>query len=162
MAQVLNHDVKGLYDRLTRFYTEVGKSVSSGVSQYTAADQKRTMEYIAAAETYHKWVIDQPQLDLPESHPTPSELEELPDIPNVENESVNDIIRLFKGSIEEIINSQSARFASGFLPQDSVRFVAIMAKMRAFMTDYVAKVTPLDLPESSPEEPNSGHGKKGI
>lgn len=162
MAQVNNQDIVGLYDRLTRFYEEVGKSVSSGVSLYTTFDQERTMHFLDAALAYHKWVTDQPALDLPESHPALYELEPLPVIPNVENESVNDIVRLFKASIAEIVNSQSARLPAGFISYDSARFVAIINKMKKFMTDYVAKVTPLDLPESSPEAPSSGPGKTGI
>ena len=45
---------------------------------------------------------------------------------------------------------------------DDSRLTAVIEKARKFMSDYVAPITPLDLPESSPKELSSGPGKKGI
>ncbi len=63
---------------------------------------------------------------------------------------------------EEIVNSQSARNPAGLNKFDSARLTANISKIRAFLIDYVGPITPLDLPESSPQEDTSGAGKKGI
>ena len=63
---------------------------------------------------------------------------------------------------DELVNSQSARNPSGLNKFDSSRLSSIVAKIRAFMVDYVATIVPLDMPDSSPKEDPSGAGKKGI
>jgi len=162
MATVLNHDIAGLHSRVNRFIEEVYKSVSSSSSQFNGFDQERVGTYLDAVDTYREWVIAQPQMDLPETHPTEYELGADPAIESVENESVNDLIRLFTVLRGELINSQSARNAAGLISFDNTRLVAVIAKARAFMESYVEPVTPLDLPESSPAKSTSGKGKTGI
>jgi hypothetical protein len=159
---VNNHDVAGLHARLNRFVEELFKSVSSSTSQVNAFDQTRMATYLDSVDEYRSWVVSQPQLDLPETHPRPIELEDNPVIEDVENESVNDVIRMLQVSRDELINSQSAREASGLNKFDASRLVSIIAKVRAFLNNYIAKVTPLDLPESSPQSESSGPGRQGI
>lgn len=164
MAAVIvnNHDIAGLQARINRFLEELHKSISSGVSQVNSFDQARVASYLEAIDTYHAWVIGQPQLDLPETSPRPIELESNPVITDVENESVNDMVRILGIARDEIVNSQSARLGAGLIPFDSVRLTAVIAKVRAFLINYVATTTPLDLPESSPQSAESGPGRKGI
>jgi len=160
--QVNNHDIAGLQTRINRFIEECFKCVSSGTSQVNMFDQARMNSYLDSVDAYHGWVTSQPQLDLPETHPRPIELEGDPKINDVENESVNDMIRLMGICRDELIHSQSAREASGLNKFDSARLQSVVTKCRAFMVDYVGKVTPLDLPESSPQAEQSGPGRKGI
>lgn len=162
MAKVKNHDVLGLYNRMNRFLVEFFKAVSSETSEMNEFDQARCATYLDAIDNYHAWVIAQPQLDLPETAPREYELETPPNVPIVENESINDICRLLVVGRDELINSQSARTAAGLNQFDSGRLTAIIAKTRAFLTDYVQATTPLDLPESSPKAPSSGAGLTGI
>ena len=159
---VNNHDVAGLSARINRFIVEFHKSVSSGTSQVNPFDQERLSSYLDAIDTYHGWVIDQPQLDLPETHPRPISLEDNPVVSDVENENVNDVIRLLGISRDELVNSQSARDAAGLNKYDSARLTALIAKLRAFLSAYISTTTPLDLPESSPQAAQSGAGRKGI
>jgi len=160
--EVLNHDIVGLHARINRYIEEVFLSVSSSSSLFNAFDQSRVMTYLTSIDTYREWMVAQPQLDLPESHPHPWILEDNPVIASVENESINDLIRMWELFREEVINSQSARQGAGLNEFDNLRAIALIEKSRLFMTDYVAEITPLDLPESSPQEPLSGSGKKGI
>lgn len=162
MKNVNNHDIAGLNTRINRFIEELFKSVSSSTSQVNAFDQIRIGSYLDAIDTFHSWVIDQPALDLPETHPRPIVLEENPVITDVENENINDIIRILQITRDEIINSQSAREAAGLNKFDSMRLTAVISKVRKFLSDYIGKVTPLDLPESSPQAPSSGPGRTGI
>ncbi len=162
MSTVNNHDIAGLHARINRFIVELFKSVSSGTSQVSAFDQERLSTYLDSIDGYHAWVIGQPQLDLPETHPRPIELEANAVVGDVENESVNDVIRLMQITRDELVNSQSARDGSSLNKFDSGRLTAVVEKVRKFLETYIAKITPLDLPESSPQAEQSGSGRTGI
>src|SRR5512139_1355469 len=105
---VYNHDVAGMHARLNRFLVEVSLSASNGASQVNSYDQTRLDTYINAIRTYMAWVTAQPQLDLPETHPRKYELDPDPVIPEIENESLRDILRMFVLAREELVNGQSA------------------------------------------------------
>ena len=162
MTTVLNHDIAGLNSRFNRAIVEVYKSVSSGVTSYQTADIGRILSYLNAIDAFHKWVIDQPQLDLPESHPREYNLDADPAVTAVENDAANDILRMLELGRIEIVNSQSARLPAGLINFDSIRLTAIVDKVRKLVTDYIGKVQPLDNPESSPQREKSGPGLLGI
>ena len=160
--KVYNHDIVGLYNRLNRFVEELYKSVSSATSEVNLFDQTRLETYLNAIDTYHNWVNNQPHLDLPETHPREYILEEKPKVEETENENVNDVIRLLVLCRDELINSQSARNPAQLNEFDSMRLRAVTAKTRAFLVEYVQVSTPLDMPESSPQEVLSGPGRMGV
>ena len=150
MTEVNNHDVVGINDRINRVITEVYKSASGGVTAFSDADLERLNSYLDAMDAYHKWVIDSPELDLPESHPKSYVLDVNPTTTKVENDAVNDIIRILAVCRTEITESQSAKKASGYIKFDSERLFKNVDKVRKFCSDYVAKVQPIDNPESAP------------
>lgn len=162
MTTVLNQDIAGFHSRINRAIVEVYKSVSSGVVDYREADKTRVLSYLRAIDEYHNWVIDQPQLDLPESHPKEYVLDNNPAPTVVENDAANDIIRILEAGREELVNSQSARLPAGLITFDSERSFAIIDKVRKLIEDYIDKVQPIDLPESSPQRGRSGIGRTGI
>jgi len=90
MAFVYNHDVAGLHRRTNRFIEELQRSASSGGSQVSGHDMTRLGTYLQAITTYTDWVVSQPQLDLPETHPREWELDPNPTVADIENESVVD------------------------------------------------------------------------
>ena len=157
-----NHDIFGIYNRLNRFIEEMFKSVSSGVSQMNSFDQARLQKYIDNIRGFVAWVIGQPSLDLPETAPREYQLVGAPTIALVESEEVNDIMNMLTVARDEIINSQSSRNPAGLIPFDEARFSAVINKIEAFLKTYVSTLTPLDLPESSPQAPISGPGRTGI
>lgn len=159
---VNNHDIAGLNSRMNRFIEELVKSVSSGTSQLNQFDQQRLTTYLDAIDTYHGWVIAQPNLDLPETHPRAITLTQVVPPITVENDSINDLVRLLTIARDEIVNSQSARDAAGLNPFDSARLRNIINKSRKFLSDYIVPTNPLDLPESSPAVAQSGPGRTGI
>ena len=161
-AKVNNHDIVGLYNRLNRFMEELIKSVSSQTSQLNEFDRARLVSYLDATDTYHNWVVAQPHLDLPETSPKDFILETGPEIPDVENENIDDLLRMLVIGRDELINSQSARDAANLNQFDSARFRAIIEKCRQFILTYVDPATPLDFPESSPQDVTSGPGRTGI
>lgn len=162
MGKVNNHDIVGLYNRINRFIIELQKSVSSQTSQVNEFDQERLARYLEAIDVYHSWVVDQPHLDLPETSPRDYELEDPPEVVETENESVNDVVRLLVLARDEVINSQSARDPANLNKFDSQRLTSAVAKARAFLENYIIPITPLDLPESSPQEETTGSGMTGV
>jgi hypothetical protein len=159
---IYNHDVVGIYNRMNRFLVELNRAASAGVSQTSTFDQGRLTSYLTNIKGYVAWVQGQPQLDLPETHPREYVLEPKPDISEVENEETNDLQRIFAAVRDEVISSQSARLASSLIKFDEVRILAVVGKAEAFLANYIATLTPLDLPESSPDAPLSGPGKTGV
>lgn len=162
-AHVFNHDVVWLYKQLGRFHQELAKSQSSPVSGMIAPDQQRLQSYIDNLRSAITFVQDMPILDLPETHPRPYTLEPFPEETNVENESINVLLRLMRAAAVELSNSQSARFSSRLQPFDEARFVAIINKVEAFLKNYIqTSAVPLDIPESSPEENMTTDGRMGV
>ncbi len=157
-----NHDIAGFWRRINRFIYELHKSVSSAGSSMNDYDQERLASYLTAMRAYHDWVTGQPQLDLPETHPREMQLE-VPDTrSDVENESVRDVIVMFELARDELANGQSSRQGSGLNKFDSARLLALLGKAQTFLDDYIAQITPLDLPESSPMRAMTESGRGGV
>lgn len=157
-----NDDIVGIYRRINRFIEELQKSASANVADVNIYDKLRLKSYLSALTTYIDWVVGQPSLDLPETHPKALELEPVPAIQEVENLMVRDFVRLLERGRDEVINSQSARNATGLISFDENRLRAVIEKAEKYLDSYVDKVTPIDLPESSPVSPDSGSGRTGI
>ena len=162
MAEVMNHDVAGMCRRINRFIVELHKSVSSSIHGMNKFDQERLATYLMAIKAYRGWVVAQPQLDLPETHPRAIELGPNPDTSAIENEAIRDVMTLMELCRDELIHSQSSRAPAGLLIFDDRRAMALVEKCEAFLTVYIQGVQPLDMPESSPAQPMSGPGLGGV
>ncbi len=157
-----NHDVSGFHRRINRFIIELYKSVSSSGSLVNSFDKIRLASYLRAIRAYQKWVTDQPELDLPDTHPRSYPLDENPDISDLENESIVDAIRMLELMRDELTRGQSSRNAAGLTSHDDKRLTAMINKVDSFLTTYIEEITPLDLPESSPQTEMSGEGQTGV
>lgn len=162
MAETNNHDLVGINKRIKRFAFELVYSVSSGVSEIRSADMERLQAYLHALTAYKGWVVSQPQLDLPASHPRIWEVEDSLNLQQVENEMVDDLVHILDVLNYELLHSQSSRLPQGLNEFDSKRFDMVMRKAEDFVSHYIEMATPLDLPESSPKMPSSGKGRTGI
>lgn len=162
VSKVFNQDIVFLNDKIDRFIDECNHSQSAGLSGINIHDQTRLISYCVALRFAHDWIQSIPLLDLPETHPKEFPLEAPPSLPDNESEEINQIVRLLWALKTELINSQSARSASRLTVHDSKRFIDIVTKIELFLTNYVAKVEPLDLPESSPREQMVDPGKGGV
>lgn len=160
---VFNHDVVWLYDLLRRFHTELSRSQSAPVSGMIEPDQIRLESYLKTIRDAITWIQASPILDMPETHPRPYPLEAFPEEVNVENESLNVILRLTRASAVELSNSQSARYSSRLQPFDEKRFLDLINKVDTFLNNFIrAQSVPIDIPESSPEENQVPDGNMGV
>lgn len=161
-AITYNADVRGIVRRINRFIQEIFLSQSSGVSKTSTFDVARAKSYINAIRSYVAWVVNQPELDLPETGPQAVDLPPNPVVPDMENESLFDLATLFETARNELANSQSSRLSSNLIPFDAARLGAIFDKADIFISSYIEVVDPLDLPESSPQALVTGPGKTGV
>ena len=127
-------------------------------------DLKRLKAYLNACVSYRSWIIANPQLDTPESHPMDLQLRvaTMAAIDSVENESVKDWARLMWVAHFELSNSQSSRMSTGLISHDQRRFDDIITKLANFLDTYVADTLPLDLPETAPMAPGVERGNLGV
>lgn len=160
-AVIYNHDVGGVISRLDRIQVEVQKCVSSTVSEYNQFDIVRLRTFTANLRGFIAWVDDEPQLDLPESHPREIQLPSEPEINQTENEEVNMLASLISLARYEMVNSQSSRKPCGLVSFDRIRFLAVVTKIENFLDNYIVPLTPLDLPESSPQAEMVAPGRTG-
>ena len=160
--KVYNYQIAGLIRRLRRFRYETVKAASSGLAHVTEHDIRRASAYLDAAVAYVDWVASQSQLDLPESTPLEIDLGELEALDMPENESLVDIMAMYERLEKEIGWSQSARLGDSLISHDEKRFRDMIAKMKAFIADYVQTIQPLDLPESAPLRAQTGEGRTGV
>lgn len=161
-TQIYNHDIVGLVSRIQRFMEELAKSSSSGVSLMNSFDQTRLASYLSAITTYQAWVMANPQVDFPETNRMLWDVKPLVGVLSVENESIQDLLRMLHLCCVELLNCQSARVPSGLISFDAARLTSYITKASNFLTSYIQKADPLDLPESSPEVPMTAAGKTGV
>jgi hypothetical protein len=160
--KVFNDDVAGIWSRLIRYMEELIKSQSANLTEFISFDLERLKSYLDDVTKYLDWIVAQPQLDLPETSPREIELETPPEVPKLENPMIVDCVRLIVRARDEIANSQSARRSSGLVTFDEKRLRAVIEKCAQYLDNYVATVSPIDLPESSPRALSSGSGRTGI
>lgn len=151
MAQIVkNADIAGLVNRTLGFRKEMIEAQSAGMPSFRAQDIVRLKSYINSLKSYKAWVIGQPALDLPKTHPRGIEVALPPAaLVNVENQDIVDIVIMLDSSLVELANGQSADLATGLEIYDAARYDAIIAKIEKFLSEYVEVATPLDMPESA-------------
>jgi hypothetical protein len=161
-ATVFNTDIFGLVRRLNRAIFELIKSASANIIDMNAFDQGRLTAYIGGLRSYVAWVVAQPQLDLPESSPDPIQIAAGPQIPaSMENDAIMDLVEMLRRARVELVNSQSARQSTGLITYDHNRFLSILNKAENFLNQYIKIVQPVDAPESTPRDSDTGTGRTG-
>lgn len=159
---VYNIDVVYIADKISRYVFEVIKSVSANLAATNEFDMARMLRYLEDIDAAVAYILAQPQLDMPESHPVLHPIEPLPEVPDMESDELDHVVRLLRAGYVEAVNSQSARMPAGLQPFDARRVSALVAKTRQWLVEYVQKRQPMDLPESSPQEPMTGSGRAGV
>jgi hypothetical protein len=159
---VYNLDVTYLADKIARYAGEVQHSVSSNVAHVNVFDMERLQNYLTDIDFAISYITSQPQLDLPESHPMLNAIQPFPDMRDMESDEFDHVVRLLRSGYIELVNSQSARLGAGLMGFDARRVTALVAKTRAWLNDYVSKRSPMDLPETSPQQLMSPPGRSGV
>lgn len=157
-----NLDVVYINDKICRYAGEVIKAVSANLAHVNTFDMTRALKYLDDLDAAVSYVLAQPQLDMPETHPRERALQQFPAVPNLENDELDHVVRLLESARLEVINSQSSRMAAGLLPFDASRVSALVEKNRQWLTTFVSARSPMDLPETSPQQLITGPGAGGV
>lgn len=158
--QTNNHDVRVIHNEYCRYIEEVLKSQSSNLAMIRDADKTRFLSYLDRLTKIIDWIVAQPQVDLPESHPDIYELQEFPELVKVENEILNTFATLLDLGRKENAKSSSSGAPSGLVSFDEERQRQYIAKMTALLS-LSDVVTPVDFPESSPRAAGVTDGRTG-
>lgn len=157
-----NLDVVYINDKICRYAGEVIKAVSANLAHVNTFDMARALKYLDDLDAAVTYVLAQPQLDMPETHPRERKLQAFPEVPNMENDELDHVVRLLESARLEVVNSQSSRMAAGLLPFDASRVSALVEKNRQWLTTFVQQRSPMDLPETSPQQLITGDGVGGV
>lgn len=159
--QTHNHDVRMVHNEYCRYIEETLKAQSANLAMIRDADKNRLLSYLDRMVQILDWIVAQPQVDLPESHPDIYELQEYPPLTKVENESLNMLATLFDLARKENANSSSSRAPSGMVSFDESRQRQYISKARNLLV-MSDSISPVDFPESSPRADSITDGRLGI
>jgi hypothetical protein len=160
--ETYNLDVSSFWNRTNRFIHELVNCVSASTSRVSDHDLNRCKSYLNALRTLHDHIVAEPQMDWPETTPLKKPLRDAAAIPELENESIHDVVKMLEILRNELAMSQSARLPSGFIKFDSERVVMTLDKINNYIANYVETTTPVDTPESSPRAAMVDSGRRGI
>lgn len=166
--ETYNIHIKGICENISRYYEEVARFASAGVTALSTADKNRLASYLTEARSYIDWVYalqaddDGGFLDLPESHPKLRTVEVTDLTGEVENNQLRDVLEYLLTLQEELMNSQSSRLGAGLIGHDFDRAIAILDVLDSYIVNFVENNSPMDMPESSPRKAMVSPGKKGV
>lgn len=161
VTKTFNTDIKTLVQQLDRYCTEINRAASGNVAMIISHDLNRFRGYIASLQGFHDFILATPNpLDLPESHPAGWSVEPMELYEPVDNPVCNSLVITLVSGRSELLSSQSAGIATGLLPFDSARFVAVLGKCTNLL-DYAENHQPEDMPESLPHYPSVKVGSRG-
>jgi len=160
VTSMCNRDLAGLVERIDEVIYEVSKSQSEGLLDIRVADRSRLDQYNARLERYVNWIVSEPQVDAPETHPSECQVTYISqgEDDDCENKALRDLIRMYRVLMTEMACSASNRMPNSISKHDETRFRAHLSKIRNFLTEYVDDTQPVDMPESQPSSSLTGHG----
>jgi hypothetical protein len=156
-----NYHTAMLVRLIDRAIIEVTKSQSAPGSGVRSADAARIESYMDEMESLIKFSQRLPETDSPKSHPLPLEYDPPVVLPRIENDSMWLLAQMLDSMRIEVGNSASSRQPNGWWKPDLPRVSKFIEDVRVFMSEHVAKVTPVDNPESSPRDLLQPRGQMG-
>lgn len=147
-SKIKNENLVLPLNKLVRFVKEVQKSDSGGRSNYGKKDLERLREYLGAFNKALDWVKGAPELDCPVTSPDDYAIEPLPEEKEMESEEVKQVLRLLRRTWKELAGGQSAGNSYGIHVSDDLRCRDLIAKITAFLDNYVVPLDNMDYPET--------------
>jgi len=150
-GQLRNYNCLALMEQIDRVLIEVSQSVSATTNDYREPDKVRLQSYINAITAYLDYSSKVPYLDRPHSHPLMLSYPEPPvpvqsDMDNLAGRALVHSLHVFRINIGM---SQSSDMSNGYVAQDLSRFRSYVLDLQSLLSDFISKVQPLDLPETS-------------
>jgi len=151
MSSVKNLNVLSFHEILRKIDHEVRNSVSQGISHMREPDLVRLDSYVNEIEAYHAHVLSQDPVDWPHAANLDLTLTPIPDPPETESTSIQEILVFIRIVDTELCKSQSKDLPAGLVSYDSGRLTSNLAYLRSLI-GFIRTATPTDRPESAASE----------
>lgn len=160
VTAMCNRDLAGLVERIDETIYEISKSQSEGLLDLRVADRARLDQYNNRLDRYASWIVSEPEVDAPETHPAETQVTYISNSEDddCENKALRDLIRMYRVLMTEMACCASNRMPNGLSGHDKARFDQHLAKIRSFLVNYVDETQPVDMPESQPSSSSTTHG----
>ena len=149
---IYNMDIDSMVRKVDVVIEELTRSQSQPISEFREADMVRIKSYMIAAESFLEWVEQQPELDLVKWHPTALVTPAAPEVPEMQNQCLRDIVMLWTVFRHTLVYAVSAQAPTGLTAADLVRARAILEKMGMYI-EAVEGLGPIDAPETAQTAP---------
>lgn len=147
VTAIKNHDIMGLVRRINDYIYELAVSQSQNSPVIHPDDLRRLKEYLESSAFYKAWVITQPRIDLPATHPAEIPVPNGPTERPERNNCLIDVIVMFEKMRDELLQCVSAQWAAGLAEDDALRFDKIHGKLTNYVVDFIEQTQPVDQPE---------------
>lgn len=141
-----NLDVNLLGKEVLLFRNEVFKSASSEVFNVDIHDMTRLESYLARLERDLQHVVAMPKLDLPKWHKQEIEMPEIQTDYQVDNASVEYVLRILDAGYFELVSSQSSSLSNGLEIADAKRVEMLISRLKAWIV-ALKDTQEVDVPE---------------
>jgi hypothetical protein len=173
VTNVANPDIATFAEMADQRLVEILKSASGALDDYTAPDKKRLGDFVNELRAFKAWFMQRPEPDRPNQHPEqlgidyqsnkesfedPVTQEEVILVQKPENMASRAAAQQMREVIASTVLGASRFRPGGMNAHDSRRVDDELDRLEFLLTEYIMELLPVDLPETNPSAPLTGHG----
>ena len=173
VTNVANPDIATFAEMTDQRLVEILKSASGALDDYTTPDKIRMQAYVNELRAFKAWFMQRPEPDRPNQHPEqlgidyqsnqesfedPVTQEEVALIQKPENMAARAAAQQMREILASTVLGASRFRPGGMNAHDSRRVDDELDRLEFLLTEYIEQLLPVDLPETNPSAPLTGHG----
>ena len=173
VTNVANPDIATFAEMTDQRLVEILKSASGALDDYTTPDKIRMQAYVNELRAFKAWFMQRPEPDRPNQHPEqlgidyqsnqesfedPVTQEEVALIQKPENMAARAAAQQMREILASTVLGASRFRPGGMNAHDSRRVDDELDRLEFLLTEYIEQLLPVDLPETNPSTPLTGHG----
>lgn len=173
VINVANPDIATFAEMADQRLVEILKSASGALDDYTMPDKTRLGNFVEELRAFKAWFMLKPEPDRPNQHPEQIGIDYQSNQESFEDPVTQETVLLIQKpenmaaraaaqQMREIIASTvlgASRFRPGGMnAHDSLRVDTELDRLESLLNEYISKLLPVDLPETNPSAPLTGHG----
>lgn len=151
-AQMFNDDIEAILYHIDRGIVEMRDCQSANLLDLMPFDKDRLKDILQKLKAMLDFAASHRLMDFPETAARLRDIPPMPDFPIPENMLILRILRYLERVRGELRECQSARMANSLIDPDKKRADIWLTTIDEFI-GVVESVTPIDMPESSPQQP---------
>jgi len=161
-GQTSNHDIWNICSMMRRFADEMQYMQSADVPKLLDADKEDVDKYIATVEKAIGHAKGEPNPKFCKTHPSVYNVGEFCRCFELNNDWLEHIVNLCRLFYLEALNCNSTRLPCGLLEDDHDMLMAILGKIKDYITSVMVPLQPLNLPETIPSVASLPRGQVGL